>query len=253
MYQTLETGNKQPVETSYEGLLLEHLRSGRIPDNELIMNAHVFLRRQNLSHLLQLNEIYQHILKIPGIIVQCGVRWGGDLLTFQSLRSLYEPYNYSRRIVGFDTFEGLVGTEAKDQGATGIEVKDGQFAVSAGYPEALNELFLAAERQSPIPHIRKQQLIAGDASQTVPGFLQENQGEMLALLYLDMDIYKPTQEVLKACQERLTPGAVVVFDEYGSTEFPGEAIAARELQSVLELKMCRSQFGTVTAYGIYTP
>lgn len=244
----IELGRKTVQETSNQDLLLGHLRSGLIPDNELIANAHVFLRRQTFARLLQLKELYDLILDIPGIIMQCGVRWGGDLLALQSLRSLYEPYNYSRRIIGFDTFEGLLGTQGEDQGIRSIQ--DGQYSVSQGYMQALDKLLDSAEKQAPLPHIKKYQLYQGDASQTVPEFLTKNQGEMISMLYLDMDIYKPTYDVLEACLERLLPGSVVVFDEYSAELFPGEAKVYREFAGRLDLEMRRSRLSTVTAYGI---
>lgn len=244
----IELGRKTEQESSNQDLLLEHLGSGLIPDNELIANIHVFLRRQVLSRLLQLNELYEQIIDIPGIIMQCGVRWGGDLLAIQSLRTLYEPYNYSRRLIGFDTFEGLLGTQVEDQGIRNIQ--DGQYSVSQGYMQVLENLLDSAEKQAPLSHIKKYQLYKGDASKTVPEFLKKNQGEMISLLYLDMDIYKPTCDVLEACSERLLPGSIVVFDEFSADLFPGEAKVYRKLADKLDLEMRRSRLSTVTAYGI---
>ena len=38
---------------------------------------------------------------MPGVIVEFGVWLGHDLALFESLRGVYEPYNYTRRIIGF--------------------------------------------------------------------------------------------------------------------------------------------------------
>lgn len=34
--------------------------------------------------------------------MEFGVRWGQNLALFESFRGIYEPYNYNRKIVGFD-------------------------------------------------------------------------------------------------------------------------------------------------------
>ena len=50
---------------------------------------------------------------MPGCILEFGVQWGAGLPQLISLRGIYEPYNYSRHIYGFDTFEGFVNTSEK--------------------------------------------------------------------------------------------------------------------------------------------
>ena len=43
---------------------------------------------------------------MPGSIIQFGVRWGRELALFEMLRTIFEPFNHSRSIYGFDTFTG---------------------------------------------------------------------------------------------------------------------------------------------------
>lgn len=252
----IEAGRKGDAERAATAELAALLQHGAIPPTDLLANLHVFLRRQTLSRLFFLNEVYQQILPQPGAIVQCGVRWGGDLVTFGSLRAMLEPYNYSRRIVGFDTFEGLKGTSKQDQAeATGQQVHrvdDGQYAVSRDYEQALEAILQAHEASAPLGHIRKFQLVKGDVRDTLPRFLEQHPGEIIALLYLDMDIYAPTKVALEAAASRLVKGSVVVFDELLHEQFPGEAQALREWQAAagVRLRLKRSAFSTVGAYAI---
>ena len=39
-------------------------------------------------------------------ILEFGTRFGHNLVVFENLRAIYEPFNKTREIVGFDTFEG---------------------------------------------------------------------------------------------------------------------------------------------------
>jgi hypothetical protein len=247
----IEAGIKSHSEKDSQQKLLSLFQKNTILEEEALDNLHVFLKRQKLSRILFLNEIYQQILPLPGIIVQCGVRWGGDLVTLLSLRGIYEPYNYSRRILGFDTFSGLKGCTEKDQGSW--VVADGQYNVVANYAETLAEILAAHEGLAPLSHIPKHELFIGDVMDTLPKFEECYPGEQIALLYLDMDIYQPTKFVLERSIERLMPGSIVVFDEFGDRRFPGEAQAYRELAARCHLQMQRSPLSTVTAYGIVSP
>ena len=83
------------------------LRESAIPDGELLQNLGLFLTRQNLSRLLFIKHLYEQIVDIQGDIIEFGVRWGQNLAAFAVLRGILEPYNHSRRLVGFDTFEGF--------------------------------------------------------------------------------------------------------------------------------------------------
>src|SRR5690554_3760444 len=67
-----------------------------------------------LSRMLYLNELYQQITDVPGVICEFGVQWGATLTQLINLRSIYEPFNHSRTIHGFDTFEGFPSVHEKD-------------------------------------------------------------------------------------------------------------------------------------------
>jgi len=244
----IELGSASQAEKAALAQIRSVFDNNLVFDDERIDNVHLFMKRQTLSRILFLNEIYQLILEVPGSIVQCGVRWGGDLVTFTSLRGILEPYNYSRRIIGFDTFAGLAGTGSKDQGST--SVLDGQFSVTAGYCGSLAALLQAHEGLSPLSHIRKYELTEGDARRAVPEFLSKNPGEAISLLYLDMDIYDPTKAVLDACLPRMAPNSIIVFDEFADRRFPGEATAFFEAIKGRSYALRRSKLSTVGAFAV---
>ena len=78
---------------------------------------------QSLARIFYYNELYRHILTIPGVICEFGVQWGAGLVSLLNLRNLYEPHNMGRVIYGFDTFEGFYGTSSTD----GDLVTDGDY------------------------------------------------------------------------------------------------------------------------------
>ena len=60
--------------------------------------------------------------------MEFGVRWGQNLVTLSNLRGIYEPFNYSRKIIGFDTFEGFPSVHEKD--GTHQSIEKGAFNVT---------------------------------------------------------------------------------------------------------------------------
>lgn len=83
------------------------LKNSPIPDSEILYNLGLYLNRQTLSRIFFMQELYQQILPVHGVIMEFGVRWGQNLSLFESFRGMYEPYNYNRKIIGFDTFSGF--------------------------------------------------------------------------------------------------------------------------------------------------
>jgi len=48
----------------------------------------------------------------------------------------------------------------------------------------------------------------------LPKFLKENQGFRASLIYIDVDLERPTYHALINLWDRLLPGGVILFDEY---------------------------------------
>ena len=54
------------------------------------------------------------IRNIPGNILECGVAGGDFLFSMAHFSSIYEPHHYTRKVIGFDTFEGFTEPSAQD-------------------------------------------------------------------------------------------------------------------------------------------
>lgn len=219
-----------------------------IPDNELLFNLGLFIKRQDLTRILFMNEIYKKILNVPGIAIEFGVRWGKNLTLFESLRGIYEPFNHTRKIVGFDTFKGFPSVHNKDGKSEIVTVN--AFSTSKGYEEYLKQILDYHEQESPISHIKKYQLIKGDAKIEIVKFLNDNPETIIALAYFDLDIYEPTKKCLEAIRGHLTKGSVIGFDELNQHDFPGETLALKEVLGLDRYKIIRNQYSTYQSYII---
>lgn len=75
-------------------------------DDQLLICLGLFMRSWPLAKILFVNEAYQLILNQHDIIVEFGACWGQNLVLFENLHAIYEPFNQSRAVIGFDTFQG---------------------------------------------------------------------------------------------------------------------------------------------------
>src|SRR3972149_10486773 len=78
-------------------------RNCPIPEEEKLNHLGLFLKRQSMSRIIFMYELYKKIIDVHGVIIEFGVRWGQNLALFESFRGMLEPYNYNRKIIGFDS------------------------------------------------------------------------------------------------------------------------------------------------------
>jgi hypothetical protein len=213
-----------------------------IPTSERVMNLGLFMRSSALTKILFLNEIYEQILYVPGVIMEFGCWLGQNLVLFENMRAIYEPFNQNRRIVGFDTFSGYSSVTDID-GKHDIIHGDG-YGLPDEYPDYLRQLIAYHESNNILSQIQKHQIVQGDVVKTVPDFLDKNPGDMIALGYFDLALYEPTKACLQAIKSRLMPGSVLLMDEFNFKDYPGATIAFREVFTDIKYSIRKSRYMT---------
>jgi Macrocin-O-methyltransferase (TylF) len=237
-------GGSTVAEASSKVDLAKKARLTAVPDAELLDNLGLFLTRQTLSRINFIQKLYQLIVPVHGIIMEFGVRWGQNMALFSNLRGIHEPYNYNRRVIGFDTFSGFPSVDQRD----GDKVGTGDYSVTTGWKEELESVLAFHEGNSPIPQKKKFELIKGDATSTVPAFFDAHPETVVALAYFDFDIYQPTKVCLEAIMPFITKGSVIAFDELNCPEFPGETLAVREVLGLSRYSIRRDPASPLTSY-----
>lgn len=207
----------------------------------------VGMKVEALARTLYYAELYRKIVSVPGVICEFGVQWGATLVELINLRSILEPFNHTRHVIGFDTFSGFVGVDERD----GKHVSVGDFATTENYFEVLERLLHLHEAAAPLSHIRKFQLVEGDVAQTLPIWLEENPHAIVAMAILDMDLYQPTRAVLERIIPRLTRGSLLVFDDLNYALFPGETVALQEIVGLNNLRLQRSPIQPTCAWAVW--
>jgi hypothetical protein len=221
-------------------ILLELYKRTPVPQEELLVNLHMYTRSSVLAKILYINELYELIIKTPGAIMEFGVWWGANMVTFENLRTIYEPYNYTRKIIGFDTFDGYKGISEQD-GDSELVV-EGNYDVIRNYTQYLTNLMEYHRAENSVPNKKKYEIIEGDATKTVEKYLKLHPETIVALAYFDMQLYAPTKKCLEAILPHLTKGSVIAMDELNNEDFPGETIAFKEVIGTNSYKITRSRY-----------
>lgn len=207
-----------------------------------------FVGRRDIATFLNRNEIYKKIVNVHGCIIDCGVNLGSSLFTWLHLRNIYEPYNSSRQIYGFDTFDGFKSMNIKDRG--GIYLDKKKFK-DFNKNQSINEISNALEfheSQQVTKHLPSTLLIKGDSTKTIPIFIKKNPHVFVSLLHLDFDIYMPTKIALKYFITRMSKGSIIAFDELGCAEGPGVTLACLEELNIKNYKVHRNYFDSFLSF-----
>ncbi|MEW6409355.1 MAG: TylF/MycF/NovP-related O-methyltransferase [Nitrospirota bacterium] len=206
-----------------------------------------YVKRQKLTRLLALYELFKKILQIKGSIVECGVFKGFSLMAWANISAVLEPANLTRRIYGFDSFEGFPKVSKRDSNKV-MKMKRGQ--LSSNSFDELIELIKIYDSNRFLGHINKIQLIKGDVTKTIPEFISNNKHLVVSLLFLDLDLYEPTKVAIENFYPRMPKGAIIAFDELDNPIWPGESTALLETLCINKLKIERVEFDPYIGYAV---
>jgi hypothetical protein len=226
--------------------LLDLFKQAPIPDPDLLSNLALFFNKTETARLLYLHEIYRKVLDVHGVIMEFGVRWGQNLALFEAFRGIHEPFNRNRKIIGFDTFQGFPDVSEKDAGA-----RPGGYSVTRDYEQYLEALLATREREGTLAHVKRFELVKGDASVTIRDYLDRHPETVISLAYFDLDIYSPTKAALEEIRPYLARGSVIALDELGVATFPGETVALREVFGLDKVRLVHTPYSSHRAYFIY--
>lgn len=206
-----------------------------------------YVRRQNLTRFLALYELFNRILDVKGSIIEGGVYRGFGVMAWAKLSAILEPVNLTRRIHGFDTFEGFPSINENDHGKSN---KINVGSLHSNSFDELNELTKVYDKDRFLGHINKVELIKGDATRTIPKFIENNKHLVVSLLFLDFDLYEPTKVAIENFFPRMPKGAIIAFDELDNPIWSGETQALLDTIGINGLKIKRLHFDPYISYAV---
>jgi hypothetical protein len=240
----------KPLRTPAEqrvGRELEAIFAGSADPLEVrLENFPKYVRRSHLTRFLALYEIFKQVLGVKGSVVECGVNRGFGVMTWAKLSAVLEPANLTRRIYGFDSFEGFPSVGEKDHSPVAVPAV-GDLR-SESYDELLKLVSLYDDDRF-LGHIPKVELVRGDAVDTIPAFVEDHPHLVISLLFMDFDLYEPTRAALEAFVPRMPAGAIIAFDELDNPLWPGETLALMESIGIGKLRLERLAFDPYIAFA----
>lgn len=151
--------------------------------------------------------------KIPGDIVECGVWKGGSMMA--AAMALNAMNNTERQLYLFDTFDGM-----SEPGKHDISIRNESASELLENSNKDEETYIWA--YSPLENVKKHlystgydpaklHFIKGRVEETLPSKAPDK----ISLLRLDTDWYESTRHELHHLYPRLSPGGVIIIDDYG--------------------------------------
>jgi hypothetical protein len=156
----------------------------------------------NLIHMLEQTRA------VPGDVAECGVFRGASLIPM----ALYaRQTGLTKTIYAFDSFEGFAESVVADRELSGPhpEWKNPGVMKETSYDLVASKLTRFG--------LSSVELIKGYFSQTLPRYANC----VFSFVHLDCDTYEAYRECLEFFYPRMSPGGVILFDEYNDPPWPG--------------------------------
>jgi hypothetical protein len=219
----------EPIRKLYQSKDAEHwkelerlIEENNISFDEMLVNFPAFVRRREMTRLLADYDLFRMIADLPGSIVELGVYLGAGLLTWSKLLETFMPGDRSRKVYGFESGAGYQDLSPEDGNPVPWIKTIGQKTVGRDYLARLTEL---ANEDNMVRGVERCRVIFGNIAETVPEFAKHSQGTRLSLIFLDVNLYKPTLIGLRELYPLLLRGGVVAINGFGSPPWQGEALA----------------------------
>jgi hypothetical protein len=192
------------------------------------------------ERIFAVRQAVQHIIAhdIPGDIVECGVWKGGSMMAVA--RTLME-LGTVRRIHLFDTFEGMtdptdVDKDLFNQRADALlrpgNKQTNVYWAYGPFEEVKRNLASTGYDPSQLVFVK------GPVEQTLPAHAPER----IALLRLDTDWYESTYHEMVHLYPRLSPGGVLIVDDYGHWKGCRKAVDQYIEENRLRILLTRSDY-----------
>ena len=179
--------------------------------------------------------------RIPGDVVECGVWRGGSMQAVA--RTLLAAGDTTRDLHLFDTYEGMPPPTDRDVRRSDERTADELLAAESPDDSkvwAVATLDDVQDGFSRVPYPGERvHFVQGKVEATIP----EHAPEQISILRLDTDWYESTRHELEHLYPRLSPGGVLLLDDYGYWEGAREAVDEFLEQSGERLLLMRMASG----------
>jgi hypothetical protein len=189
----------------------------------------LFAGVQNISRFLYIYETLKALSNVKGDIVELGSWKGANLLWMAKVQSFLGS---NKKIHCFDSFQGLTEFSVQDTSSHLVHKYQGDEKVLRSVIDLYEYNALIQIHKGLIEH-------------TVPVWSELKVD--ISLIYFDADLYEAASVTLNYLAPRLSVGGIILFDEYGSKDWPGETKAVDEFLKI------NKGFETIVPKGCVQP
>ncbi|MDY0279152.1 MAG: hypothetical protein RBR35_01165 [Salinivirgaceae bacterium] len=229
-------------------MLLELFKTSPIPDDQLLNNLGLYSRSSLTARLLHYYELYDLLLSSTGIILIYGFGYGNAIISFLSLRAILEPYNYSRKIIGFESLKNSSELPYYSKnGDNFTSDKYEYFSQSRDYIDFLKQIIDFHEDENIMSHIPKVEVYYNDPVQDSKTTLKACKDLKISLVYFDRVFVENIVDVLHELKPYVDNDTVICPSTINSYIPTGELDACREVLGK-NLQITKSKFIPDKAY-----
>jgi hypothetical protein len=161
------------------------------------------------SNIRIIFRLLEPALSLPGSIAECGVWQGSALIPTGLFAQQHAP---EKRLVGFDSFEGLDDSVSLDVALGG---EDDPRKRVGGFSNTSYEAVARRVRQFGLSETVT--LVRGYFQDTLPKYCDSQ----FCFVHLDCVIYESYRRCLEFFYPRMVTGGVILLDEYKDPPWPG--------------------------------
>ncbi len=183
-------------------------------------------KSDNIYKIFRHLNLYNYIINvlennIEGDFAECGCFNGNSLF---ATKKLLNEKKSSKKIHVFDSFEGgLSEFEEDDLRDSLIKSQNEAEKVKNQFASSFDQVSKKVEKYNNI-FLNKG---------WIPQLFESQEDRKYSFVHVDVDLYKPTYESHKYFYERLSPGGIIVCDDYGYNQFPGATRAVDQFVNSL--------------------
>jgi len=216
------------------------MKNYKIKTNQQIFNAYNTLIESNdlerLKKIFARYELFKLSENVPGDIIECGVFKGTGQIFWLKLLNIFDP-NSLKKVIGFDTFGNFPKTTLNFEMNSAKKFQKESKFISRNLFNIIKDKIKKTKLD------KRSALIKGDIIQTSKKYIKNNRGFRISLLNLDLDTYNGTKHALNNFFPYVSPGGIIIFDEYGSRGW-GESEAVDEFLKKKKYKIQKVKFSS---------
>jgi hypothetical protein len=192
---------------------MDFLSKENIPVSDWMEHFTAYIGHMSLSRVIGLYELYKKTMGVSGHIGEIGIYKGSSFFLFAKLIKIFEGESLTQ-VHGFDWFQGTGDDDIE------MKIEQGGYRHSFEAVSKLNEM----QGLTNMAFIHKMDVVT-----ELKKFLDDNLHLQFKLFFMDAGTHKVVKAALPLIWERITPGGIVILDQYNHELSPGETLAVREI------------------------